>query len=66
MVADLAARLKAQPDDAQGWQRLIRAYAVLGDNAKANAALKDARAALAKNPQALAALSPASLKLKIC
>ena len=56
MVAGLAARLKTQPDDPQGWQRLIRAYAVLGDNAKANAALRDARAAMAKNAGALATL----------
>jgi cytochrome c-type biogenesis protein CcmH len=31
MVAGLAARLNASPDDPAGWARLIRAYAVLGD-----------------------------------
>ena len=45
MVAGLAARLKADPGDAAGWQRLIRAYAVLGDKDKARAALDDARKA---------------------
>ncbi|HEX4303655.1 MAG TPA: tetratricopeptide repeat protein [Rhizomicrobium sp.] len=45
MVAGLAARLKANPDDPVGWQRLIRAYAVLGDKDKARAALGDARKA---------------------
>lgn len=30
MVAKLAARLKSQPDDAQGWSMLGRSYAVLG------------------------------------
>ncbi len=30
MVEGLAARLEAQPDDAEGWQRLGQAYAVLG------------------------------------
>lgn len=45
MVAGLAAKLKADPDNAPGWQRLIRAYAVLGDKAKARATLSDARKA---------------------
>lgn len=31
MVEGLAARLEAQPDDAEGWARLIRAYGVLGE-----------------------------------
>ena len=65
MVAGLAARLKAQPDDAQGWQRLVRAYAVLGDNAKAIAALSDAREAMAKNPDALTALDAEATQLKL-
>jgi cytochrome c-type biogenesis protein CcmH len=55
MVAGLAARLKANPDDAQGWRRLIRAYAVLGDPAKARAALADARRAFAGQADVLAA-----------
>ena len=55
MVAGLAARLKANPDDAQGWQRLIRAYAVLGDQPKARAALADARKAFAGHADVLAA-----------
>ncbi|MBS0473047.1 MAG: hypothetical protein JSR60_18400 [Proteobacteria bacterium] len=45
MVAGLAARLQQNPDDPAGWQRLIRAYAVLGDKDKAKAALADARKA---------------------
>lgn len=65
MVAGLATRLKAQPDDAQGWQRLIRAYVVLGDNAKAMAALKNARAAMARNSQALATLDAEARVLKL-
>ena len=35
MVAGLAARLKDNPNDAAGWQRLIRAYSVLGQRAEA-------------------------------
>ncbi len=65
MVAGLAARLKQSPDDAPGWQRLVRAYAVLGDAAKAKAALADARAAMAKNPDALAALNAEAKELKL-
>ena len=56
MVARLAARLKAHPGDAEGWQRLIRAYSVLGEQEKAGAALAQARVALKANPTALAAL----------
>lgn len=56
MVAGLAARLKANPGDAQGWLRLIRAYSVLGDKAKAKTALSDARAAMKANAQAMKAL----------
>ncbi|HWD27590.1 MAG TPA: tetratricopeptide repeat protein [Rhizomicrobium sp.] len=56
MVAGLAERLKTNPNDPQGWQRLIRAYAVLGDKAKARAALGDARHAMAGRPDMLSAL----------
>jgi cytochrome c-type biogenesis protein CcmH len=65
MVAGLAARLRAAPDDAQGWQRLIRAYVVLGDKSKALAALFDARKAMAKNPHALSALALEAKELKL-
>ena len=30
MVSRLAERLKAEPDDVEGWLRLIRSYVVLG------------------------------------
>ena len=65
MVAGLAARLKQNPDDAAGWQRLVRAYHVLGDDAKARAALADARTAMAKNADALAGLSAEAKELKL-
>lgn len=38
MVSQLAERLKSEPDDAQGWLRLVRAYAVLGRQDKARQA----------------------------
>ncbi|MDA0338545.1 MAG: tetratricopeptide repeat protein, partial [Proteobacteria bacterium] len=35
MVEGLAARLEESPDDLEGWQRLGRAYGVLGETDKA-------------------------------
>jgi cytochrome c-type biogenesis protein CcmH len=43
MVGQLAARLKDEPSDVEGWLRLIRSYVVLG---KSDAAAEAARAAL--------------------
>jgi cytochrome c-type biogenesis protein CcmH len=65
MVAGLAARLKADPDDAAGWQRLVKAYAVLGRRGAAKAALKDARSALASDRDAQAALQAEAKTLKL-
>ena len=56
MVEGLAARLKANPNDAQGWLRLVRAYSVLGEKDKARAALSDARTALKSDSASLKAL----------
>jgi cytochrome c-type biogenesis protein CcmH len=44
MVKRLADRLQAEPDDVDGWQRLARAYGVLGDTEKAVAAAARAAA----------------------
>ncbi|HEY1632842.1 MAG TPA: hypothetical protein VGF56_16105 [Rhizomicrobium sp.] len=65
MVAGLAARLKQQPDDPEGWQRLVRSYAVLGDAAKARAALADARVAMKANAPARTALDQEAKELKL-
>jgi cytochrome c-type biogenesis protein CcmH len=46
MVARLAERLKADGSDVEGWLRLVRSYAVLGEREKARAAAADARQAL--------------------
>lgn len=53
MVARLADRLKDNGDDIEGWQRLLRAYMVLGERDKAHAAASDARRALASDPDKL-------------
>ena len=50
MVDRLAGRLARQGDDVEGWLKLLRAYAVLGERDKASAALADARIALAAKP----------------
>jgi cytochrome c-type biogenesis protein CcmH len=39
MVESLALRMQEEPDNLEGWLRLIRSYAVLGDREKATAAL---------------------------
>lgn len=56
MVDGLAARLKQDGNDLQGWLRLVRAYKVLGRDAAAVAALADARKAMQANPAALGEL----------
>lgn len=57
MVASLAERLAADGRDLAGWQRLIRAYAVLGRKEQALAALKSARGNFEREPASLAALA---------
>jgi cytochrome c-type biogenesis protein CcmH len=54
MVEGLAARLADDPDDAEGWQRLIRAYGVMGRADDAAAAWRSAAAAFADSPDDLA------------
>jgi cytochrome c-type biogenesis protein CcmH len=51
MVARLAERLAAEPGDFQGWLRLARAYGVLGEPAKAKAALARAAALIRDLPE---------------
>ncbi|HEY0300806.1 MAG TPA: c-type cytochrome biogenesis protein CcmI [Rhizomicrobium sp.] len=63
MVARLAERLKTNGDDVAGWQRLLRAYVVLGDRAKASAAAADARRALAGDPAKLRQIEDAVKEL---
>lgn len=46
MVEGLAERLKKDGGDFEGWLRLVRAYAVLGERDKARSAVSDARRAV--------------------
>jgi cytochrome c-type biogenesis protein CcmH len=59
MVARLAARLKARPDDPEGWGRLIRSYAVLGDEPDRMAAMEAAHAEFQNRPDAWARVEQA-------
>jgi cytochrome c-type biogenesis protein CcmH len=65
MVAMLAARLKENPNDAAGWQRLIRAYVVLGDRAQAQDALSTARKTFASQHDVGGALDEEAKQLKL-
>lgn len=60
MVAGLAARLEQSPDDAEGWVRLVRSYAVLGDATARDAALAKARERFSGRPDVLADLQAAA------
>jgi len=51
MVAGLAARLEAEPDDMEGWARLIRARTVMGNTTQAQADLVAALAVFADAPE---------------
>ena len=53
MVQSLASRLKQDGRDLSGWERLIRAYSVMGRRAEALAALSDARRNFTSEPQSL-------------
>ncbi len=54
MVGKLAESLKSEPDNAEGWARLVRSYMVLGRPDDARAALGQARSALAGKTDKLA------------
>jgi cytochrome c-type biogenesis protein CcmH len=54
MVERLAARLRQDGSDPDGWVRLVRSYKVLGDRSQMDAAIADARRALANDAPKLA------------
>ncbi len=57
MVERLAARLKQNGGDVEGWLRLVRAYIVMGDRDKARGALAEARQAVANDAERLRQLN---------
>ncbi len=56
MVEQLSNKLKANPRDREGWERLIRSRMVLGESGLATAAYRDASRAFAGSPADQAAL----------
>jgi cytochrome c-type biogenesis protein CcmH len=63
MVDGLAARLKQDGSDLDGWVRLVRSYKVLGEPDKATAAAADAQHAFAGDPDKLQQLNAALKQL---
>jgi cytochrome c-type biogenesis protein CcmH len=65
MVNGLAERLKANPRDLDGWQRLMRARMVLGQADLAAAAYRDASQVFAGAPVQQQALRRAAVELGV-
>ena len=64
MVDRLAARLKQDGSDLNGWVQLVRSYKVLGEPDKARGAAADARQAFAGEPEKLQQLNAALQQLE--
>lgn len=65
MVDGLDGKLKTNPDDIEGWLRLIRARTVLDESDKASLALATARTTFATKPEQLKALDDLAKELKL-
>jgi cytochrome c-type biogenesis protein CcmH len=65
MVDRLAARLKENGKDLDGWMRLARAYKVLGRDGDAEEALASARANFAGDQASLGEIDRAAVSLGI-
>ncbi len=63
MVDGLAARLRDDPNDIEGWVRLLRSYVVLNDLDAARTALADARTALGTDSAAFAVIEGTATEL---
>ncbi len=63
MIDNLAERLKEDPSDKAGWQRLIRSYIVLGRKEEARAAIAEARKLHGDDAQFLDAINSFSAQL---
>ncbi|HMK80569.1 MAG TPA: c-type cytochrome biogenesis protein CcmI [Xanthobacteraceae bacterium] len=65
MVERLAARLKQDGSDVEGWLRLVRAYTVLGERDRALSAVTDARRALGHDADKLRRLDALVKELRL-
>jgi cytochrome c-type biogenesis protein CcmH len=65
MVDGLEGKLKNNPQDIEGWLRLIRARTVLGDGEKAAAAVATARATFATNAADMKLINDLAAELKL-
>lgn len=65
MVDRLATRLQSQGGDVEGWLKLIRAYSVLAEPAKAKEAVANARKALAGKDKEVARIDALARELNI-
>ena len=65
MVDGLDQKLAANPDNLEGWLRLIRARTVLGDTDKAKAAYKTALETFSGNEDALAQIAALGREMKV-
>jgi cytochrome c-type biogenesis protein CcmH len=65
MVDRLAARLRQDGSDADGWIQLVRSYVVLSDNENTRATIAAARHALAGNPDKLRRLNEEANRLGV-
>ncbi|MDP2733617.1 MAG: c-type cytochrome biogenesis protein CcmI [Hoeflea sp.] len=63
MVASLDAKLADNPDNIEGWLRLVRSYAVLGDGLAAEQAMSRARAAFPPASEGGRALAELTIQL---
>lgn len=65
MVEGLAVRLENNPDDAEGWARLIQARLVLGQRDQARRDLERAQAQFAEQPETLARFEQLASELAV-
>ena len=64
-MSQLASRLAQNPDDAEGWMRLIRSYSVLGEPEKASDALGRALGAIGDDESARAEIAALARSLGV-
>lgn len=63
MVSALSERLRSDGGSVDEWKKLVRSYAVLGDNEATVKAIADAKKALAQDAQAVSAINEMARKL---